>query len=358
MQSIAETDLVVVGGGPAGAAAAITARSYGLRVILLERDAAARVRPGEAAHPGIEPLLIRLGVIAAVQEANFLRYEGHWVSWGGKQLHFMHFGRDEEGAWKGFQLWRPNFDEILLNGANRAGATIIRPCGEVRPIVKDNRVTCVETSLGSWRCAFAIDATGRQRWLARALNLEIEHHGPKQVAWFNYAEGECPFLDQMNPMIASDASGWTWMARVQPNIYQWVRLPLNGARPPNGWCPVEFDGLRSMGPRRGIDVSSSIANPTAGPGYFLAGDAASIVDPLSSHGILKALMSGMKAAHHSATVLRHGASPPAIASAYHLWLARWFRQDRSGLGELYHAISGPKRAALVPRRRINPAHSL
>jgi hypothetical protein len=56
--------------------------------------------------------------------------------------------------------------------------------------------------------------------------------------------------------------------------------------------------------RRGIDVSSSIANPTAGPGYFLAGDAASIVDPLSSHGILKALMSGMKAAHHSATVLR------------------------------------------------------
>jgi succinate dehydrogenase/fumarate reductase flavoprotein subunit len=37
MQSIAETNLVVVGGGPAGAAAAITARPYGLRVILLER---------------------------------------------------------------------------------------------------------------------------------------------------------------------------------------------------------------------------------------------------------------------------------------------------------------------------------
>jgi flavin-dependent dehydrogenase len=96
-----------------------------------------------------------------------------------------------------------------------------------------------------------------------------------------------------------------------------------------------------MGRRRGIDVSSSIANPTAGPGYFLAGDAGSIVDPLSSHGILKALMSGMKAAHHSATVLRYGVTPLAVASVYHDWLAGWFRQDRSGLGELYRAIGGP-----------------
>src|SRR5437660_192304 len=85
------------------------------------------------------------------------------------------------------------------------------------------------------------------------------------------------------------------------------------------------------------NVSSSIAIPTAGPGYFLAGDAASIVDPLSSHGTLKALMSGMKAAHYSATVLRYGVSPRPVASAYHLWLARWFRQDRSGVGELYRA---------------------
>jgi flavin-dependent dehydrogenase len=79
-----------------------------------------------------------------------------------------------------------------------------------------------------------------------------------------------------------------------------------------------------MRQRRGIDVSCTIANPTAGPGYFLTGDAASIVDPLSSHGILKAVMSGMKAAHHSAAVLRRGVSPEAAANSYHDWLARWF----------------------------------
>jgi hypothetical protein len=79
---------------------------------------------------------------------------------------------------------------------------------------------------------------------------------------------------------------------------------------------------------------------------------------LSSHGILKAVMSGMKAAHHSAAVLRRGVGPDAAANDYHTWLARWFRQDRSGLGELYRAIGGPKRAVLVTRRCKNSAHSL
>jgi flavin-dependent dehydrogenase len=339
MQPIAETDLVIVGGGPAGAAAAIAARSCALRVVVLERDVAPRIRPGEAAHPGIEPLLKRLGVMDAVQTADFLRYEGHWVAWGREPLRFVPFGQDERGPWKGFQLWRPDFDAILLDGAGRAGALIVRPCGELHPIVRGNRIAGVKTKAGTWRCAFVIDATGRQRWLARAFNLQTERHGPPRVAWFGYAQGHRPELDP-NPMIASDASGWTWMARIRPSLYQWVRLPLHGPRPPNDWSPVEFSGLQPMQRRRGIDVSWTIANLTAGPGYFLTGDAASVVDPLSSHGLLKAVMSGMKAAHHSAAVLRRGVSPEAAANAYHDWLIRWFRHDRSGLGDLYSAIGG------------------
>jgi flavin-dependent dehydrogenase len=337
MQTVAQTDLVIVGGGPAGSAAAIAARSYGLRVALFERNAAATLRPGEAAHPGIEPLLIRLGVRDTVQRAGFLRYEGHWVRWGGP-LRFMPLGQDTQGAWKGFQLWRPDFDAILLEGAMRAGTIIVRPCGELRPVVKDNRVAGVETPVGAWRSGFVVDATGRQRWLARAFGLEIGQHGPRRVAWFNYAEGECPQIDQTSPLIASDAGGWTWMARVRPTIYQWVRVQLEGLRLPTGWRPVEFDGLSPIGRRRGIDVSSKIANPAAGPGYFLVGDAATVVDPLSSHGILKALMSGMKAAHYAAAVLRYGVTPLAAATAYNHWLRGWFWHDSARISGFYREI--------------------
>jgi flavin-dependent dehydrogenase len=49
--------------------------------------------------------------------------------------------------------------------------------------------------------------------------------------------------------------------------------------------------------RRGADVTWRIISPAAGPGFFLVGDAVAVLDPASSHGVLKALMTGMMAAH-------------------------------------------------------------
>jgi len=75
-------DLIVVGGGPGGIAAAITVKQAdsGLQVLLIERSPFPRHRPGETLHPGIEPLLVQLGVWDQVLAANFLRHAGHWVA--------------------------------------------------------------------------------------------------------------------------------------------------------------------------------------------------------------------------------------------------------------------------------------
>jgi flavin-dependent dehydrogenase len=337
MRSMTETDLVIVGGGPAGAAAAIAARSRGLRVVVLERNKETKVRPGEGAHPGIEPLLLRLGVMDAVSAANFLRYKGHWVAWGGQPQRFMPFGQDERGAWEGFQLPRLEFDTIMLEGARKAGALVVQPTVGQRLIVEADLVKGVETEHAVWRCSFVIDATGRHRWLSRALKIPVTLNGPRRIAWFDYANGECPALDS-NPKIVSDARGWTWMARIRPGLYQCVRIPLNGSRPSSRWRPDEFADLHPCEGRRGIDVSSSIATQTAGPGYFLVGDAASVTDPLSSHGVLKAVMSGINAAHYSALITHRIMNPGAAATAYNNWLTQWFRRDCARLDELYHSL--------------------
>lgn len=76
-------DVVIVGGGPAGSAAAIACAGTGLNVVLVERAAFPREAPGETLHPGVESLLERLGVAGAVRAAGFLRHEGTWVRWGG-----------------------------------------------------------------------------------------------------------------------------------------------------------------------------------------------------------------------------------------------------------------------------------
>ncbi|MDQ3974699.1 MAG: hypothetical protein M3276_10310, partial [Actinomycetota bacterium] len=79
----------------------------------------------------------------------------------------------------------------------------------------------------------------------------------------------------------------------------------------------------------------------AGPGYFLAGDAAAVLDPACSHGVLRALLSGMYAAH---LIARVGADPSrqgVAASAYRTWMRRWFHHDAAALRKMYATLPCP-----------------
>src|SRR5438552_7770760 len=158
-------DVVVLGAGPAGSATAITCAKAGLCVALLEREEFPRAAPGETLHPGVLPLLRRLGVENDVLAAGFVRHEGHFVTWNGPR-HFVPFGRDSHGPWQGLQAWRPDFDNILLAHARRLGVKIWQPCRAHRVIVENEQVAGIETSSGLVGATYVVDATGRRSWLA------------------------------------------------------------------------------------------------------------------------------------------------------------------------------------------------
>src|SRR4051794_38865437 len=65
-------------GGPAGASAARVAAGSGCRVVVIERAAFPRHRPGETLHPGLEPLLRQLGAWEAVAATDPVRPHGVW----------------------------------------------------------------------------------------------------------------------------------------------------------------------------------------------------------------------------------------------------------------------------------------
>ncbi|MCD6031942.1 MAG: putative dependent oxidoreductase, partial [Thermomicrobiales bacterium] len=77
--------MLVVGGGPAGTAAAIWAALAGLRVRLFEKSVYPRHRPGETLHPGLGTLFRQLGVEARVSAASALRPEAIEVKWSGRR---------------------------------------------------------------------------------------------------------------------------------------------------------------------------------------------------------------------------------------------------------------------------------
>lgn len=328
-----DTDVLIAGGGPAGAAAAIACARNGLRVVLCERDAAAGERPGETLHPGIEPLLAQLGVAGRLAAVTGARHSGTWIEWGGARR-FEAFGADEHGAWQGFQVRRADFDAMLLERARELGVDVRRPCAATG-VLDDGRV---QTTDGIVAARVTVDATGRARWLGRALGVAARPRSAPLFARYGYVEGECPPRDDA-PALVADAEGWTWTARVRPRLYQWTRVGFGGERTAADWLPGEFTGMARRGPARGADVTWRIADRVADAGWFMVGDAAAILDPTSSHGVLKALMSGMMAGQLVTAIVREGAPAREAAAAYHAWLAGWFATDAARLREFYRQLN-------------------
>lgn len=324
------------GGGPGGTATAIHFTQNGLQVILLEQAEFPRPHPGETLHPGIEPLLKKLGVAQQVLNAGFLRHPGHYVEWQGER-EFQAFGEDEQGPWLGFQAVRSHFDMLLLEQAKASGAQVLQPCRALEPIVNQGQVQGLKTTLGTIDATFIVDAAGSSQWLARKLGLKITPYSPPLRAYYGYATGECPERDPA-PLIASDAEGWTWIAKVQPQRYQWTRLSF-ASQPNFHWQPEDLAALSSEGKARAVDVTWRLVNPAAGPGYCLVGDAAAVLDPASSHGVLKAMTSGMMAAH--LIIVQNSLEnqlQPSLAARYCAWLRTSFYHDLIHLQGFYAPI--------------------
>lgn len=330
-----DADVVVVGGGPAGTAAAISCATRKLRVILLEREESGRERPGETLHPGIEGLLSQLGVADRLPAVVGARHTGIWTSWGGPPK-FEPFGSDADGPWAGFQAWRPDFDALLLTRARELGVDVRQPA-TVTGFRPGSEVT---TSTGSITAGMVIDASGRARWLERHLGIGNVLASPQLIVRFGYVQGSCPGRDDA-PAIVGDSKGWTWTARVKPGIYQWTRLCFDAPVDPD-WVPEELAGLTPLSKSRGADMTWRISKMTAGPGWFMVGDAAALLDPTSSHGVLRALMSGMMAAHLTAAVLCRKTPAEEAAAAYHSWIAGLFESDVQHLKLFYRKLGAAR----------------
>ncbi|WP_341284975.1 NAD(P)/FAD-dependent oxidoreductase [Priestia megaterium] len=325
--------VIVVGGGPAGASVAISCAQRGLNVLIIEEEVFPRYRAGETLHPGIEPLLKDLGVREKVNKANFLRHKGNWVKWE-KQLNFIPFGSDENGPWLGYQAWRADFDSILLDHALSLGVEIWKSCKALNPIVQKERIIGLKTNKGDIYASFIIDATGRSQWLAKKLKLKIQTYSPRLIARYGYVEGDC-YIRNEAPAIIADDNGWTWTACVRPGIYQWTRLSIDNEVLNKNWVPEEFKELNIRGRMYGADMTWRIITKPGGAGYFLVGDAAAILDPASSHGVLKAIMSGMMTGNLVYQILKKQQREDIAIQRYCKWINSWFMHDVEKLRKLY-----------------------
>lgn len=325
-------DLIVVGGGPAGTGAGIAALQQGLSVVLLEVAARPRERPGEAMHPGVEAIFRELGVFEAVAALSQLRPMAQRIAWGNSSERLDVYGTDAQGPWRGFLVNRAALDEVLLARFRALGGRLIRPSQGAAPLIERGAVIGVSVSGRAIRAPIVIDATGSRGWLRRALGLAVIRVSPPLLACHGYVRGRsCE-----HPTIRGDRDKWRWMAEVAPGLVGWVEVSLSpAAGGPRNLRVTTDENLANVG---ASDVTWRMAERLAGPGWLLAGDAACSLDPLGGHGILRALMSGMMAAHSAGQRIAGVVDQDRFERSYGGWVQSWFQADAGRLLALYREL--------------------
>src|SRR5262245_9168136 len=115
-------DVAIVGAGPAGSAAAIALARAGARVVLLERDATARFKPGEILEPTIKYSLAELGLSSAFAPSAGLSLHGKLSIWGSTAPVEADVTLNPHGA--GHLVDRRRVEDWLIAEAQRAGVIV------------------------------------------------------------------------------------------------------------------------------------------------------------------------------------------------------------------------------------------
>lgn len=290
-----DVDIAVIGGGPAGSAAALTLLRYSkLRVAVVEKGDYTQWRAGETLSPAVQPLLDYLDASSILEAEGQLRNYGMSAAWGSADV----VSRDFlfVGAGDGWHLDRNRFDRAL--------AMLVRERGGMLH-------TSSTLSAEALQARFVIDASGRHASVGRANGAMVRQHDNLTglVALFDGGAASTGTLVEAAP------DGW-WYSTQVPGDRTVVAFMTDAdivrerrLHETETWCRAlaettatqrRMAGATLRRPPMSYPAQSQCLEPLHGDRWIAAGEAAVAFDPLSSMGIGYAIASGIQAARFAA----------------------------------------------------------
>lgn len=323
-----DCDVIVIGGGPAGSSVATWLSQWGHRVTLLEKEHFPRQHVGESLLPGTIGLLLRLGILADVEEAGFVPKYGATYIWGTSRepwsISFSEAGRDAKSA---FQVERSRFDHLLLNHSRASGVDVREGCRALDLEVSPEQVSRVRYvdesgSRGVITAGLCVDASGNSALLATRTRSREFNPRLRNIAVYGYFRNGKPLTELLtdpdprdagNIFIVAVDAGWIWYiplgsGRYSVGLVTDARMSqeINAAGRKAYLLSAIADCPEVASLLRDAELDSDdihtqsdwsyIAERFYGDGYLLVGDAACFVDPILSTGVSLALEGAYKAA--------------------------------------------------------------
>ena len=321
-------DVVVVGGGPAGAVCACRLAARGRSVVVLERERHPRFHLGESLLPNSLGVLEAVGVLEEVR-ARFLVKRGARFVDGRDDRRTARYAFAEafHPRWDhAFEVPRDAFDELLFRRAGACGAEL-REGWEATAVRRDGgRATGVEARAPDGtthvlEAGFVVDATGRDAMTARAAgDVERIAHLDRTAlftqvrgAWRDVGDREgdiqivvlgeemqrgwfwlIPFADGRTSVGVVASSAWM-RAQREAGVTGPVAL-FDAAVAASPAAARMLEGAERLFPPRATADFSFRVRRMRGDGWLALGDATGFIDPLFSTGAHLALNGALRAA--------------------------------------------------------------
>ena len=325
-------DAIVVGGGPAGSSTAALLAEKGHDVLVVEKEKFPRYHVGESLMPFCYFPLERLGLIDTLMEsANPRKYCVQFVRQDGflsqPFYFFQHFDHPSSTTW---QVWRSEFDKMILDKARSNGATVMEETKAKKLIKSGDRVegiTVESEEMGSLdlHAPIVVDASGRDCFAAHKQKWMVRDPELKKIALWTYFKGakRDPGLDEGATTVAYlPNKGWFWYIplsgdMVSVGIVAERDYLFNGSTKDheeifqrevlnNEWIKEHLAEAEQTGEYRITGEYSYRNRYCASEGLVLAGDALGFLDPVFSSGVFLALKSGVMLADEIDLALKAG----------------------------------------------------
>ncbi|MDA1212388.1 MAG: NAD(P)/FAD-dependent oxidoreductase [Planctomycetota bacterium] len=317
-----ETDVVVIGGGPAGSTASTLIAQKGYRVQLFEREKFPRFHIGESLIPETYWVLERLNMLPKMKASRFTKkYSVQFVNANGKQsAPFYFWDNKPHECSQTWQVVRSEFDTMMLNNAREQGVEAHEGVRVLDVIFEDDKAVGVkiqepEGGTREIRAKVVIDASGQSGLLMNKLKLRIWDPVLNKGAVWTYWEGAYRDTGKnegaTSVLQLENRLGWFWYIPLHDNrVSVGVVAPFDYVFKGRGSHEqIYFEEVeKCQAVKERISTGTQItgffatrdysyrAEKVAGNSWVMIGDAFGFLDPLYSSGVLLALKSGEMAA--------------------------------------------------------------
>lgn len=303
--------MLVLGGGPAGSALALTLAREGVSVLVVERSAYTENRVGELMSPmGVSKLRNLLGRDCEPYLLSSLSIVSAWTT-----DELVKGSPSKDGPWRSVD--RIGLDKKIAELASLAGADLL--IGEQLGDLRRTNEAEWSFKIGSHqsRATLIVDATGRAHRLAKKLGA-YRRKTDDQVAIVGFLRKNPDQKIACEMLLETTQNGWWYSAPITPTSAVAVFVTdadLSKGSAPQAWkaalsesrhTRARFETCEFAEPPRRVAAENSMTFPSYGDGWVAVGDAASSTDPLSTRGIGRALSEGVELAEEILNSLQSG----------------------------------------------------